>query len=165
MLKTICVILMLALTAFSELTAESNDFNQENKSLESKPKSIKALPIVKGTNNKVSSVTLQNLTKLRDELSAMADDVSCQTNNQCFAVATGASPCGGASGYQILSTVSTNKQRAIALSEKVVAIDKQLKAQQGIAGICQHLEKPMAICKGTVCQASSTPAVGLSAFQ
>lgn len=100
---------------------------------------------------KADEVTVESL---KQQLDAAHADVSCDTSDQCYVIPTGVNPCGGASGYSVLSAKTSNKDQIVSLSAELMHLEKGKHALEGTMGICQHLFEPKAMCQDNKCIAT-----------
>ena len=91
------------------------------------------------------------IAQVKADLLSLSEDLSCDNNTQCYVLSTGSNPCGGASGYQVFSEKSADKASTEKLSSTLIGLEKGFHELEGIAGICQHLVKPQAMCADSKC--------------
>ncbi|WP_372766833.1 hypothetical protein [Pseudoalteromonas sp.] len=99
----------------------------------------------------IPKVDDNTLNKLKNTLSKALDDVSCDESSQCFVISTGSNPCGGASGYAVFSSKTSNQAEIQNTSKEIIQLEKSKHALEGAMGICQHLTEPKGMCKSNQC--------------
>ncbi|MFV1985080.1 MAG: hypothetical protein ACC657_16145, partial [Thiohalomonadales bacterium] len=87
---------------------------------------------------------LQNITYVSDLIDKLIGDAKCETNSQCTSIPLGHRSCGGPSGYIVYSTLNTNKNKLIKLSE--IHMELSRKFSRGLS-ICIYESPPNVICK------------------
>lgn len=162
---------IIALSALFMLTAcgdnevnSNNDVKQELKQ-ELKPqaqqsvKKVETSDKLKDLDKEVSIAKTDSkmLDGFKERIELAQSDVSCDTSAQCYVVSTGVNPCGGASGYAVLSSKTSNKDEIEALTAELIRLEKSKHALEGTMGICQHLFEPKGMCKNEKCVAVDGP--------
>jgi len=125
----------------SKLTKKNYNKNKNNKNLKF-DKIISGMYL--GDNEQ-----LQNITYVSDLIDKLIGDAKCETNIQCTSIPVGHRACGGPTGYIIYSTLNTNKNKLIKLSE--IHMELSRKFTRGFS-ICIYERPPYVECNNKCVQ-------------
>ncbi len=78
-------------------------------------------------------------------------DLSCQSDEDCVAVAAGKRACGGPSSYIVASKLNQNLEEVVFLATQSVKKEAQFNKDTGAVSICSILTKPYVFCANTQC--------------
>lgn len=101
--------------------------------------------------SEIPKADVNTIGSLKERIDKALSDVSCNTTNQCYVISTGSNPCGGASGYAVLSSKTSNQEALANVSNEIIRLEKSKHALEGTMGICQHLVEPKAMCSSNQC--------------
>lgn len=149
MKKIISLATLLFLSACGETEQKQQPENQResNTHLTEKVKE----GVVENKQTTIPDVNNETMDTLKQLISQALTDVSCDDSSQCYVISTGSNPCGGASGYAVLSSETSDQKAVEKSSQEIIRLEKSKHALEGKMGICQHLVKPQAMCSSNKC--------------
>lgn len=83
-------------------------------------------------------------------------DLSCETSNDCQAIAIGARACGGPSSYIVASKNNYNFAEIIYLAAKTQIKQDEYNRNYGINSICSVVLPVYGVCKSNICTTGSS---------
>jgi len=92
---------------------------------------------------------LQSITYVSDLIDKLIGDAKCETNSQCTSIPVGHRACGGPSSYIVYSTLNTNKNKLMKLSE--IHMELSRKFTRGFS-ICIYESPPIVVCNNKCLQ-------------
>lgn len=99
----------------------------------------------------IPKADVNTISSLNESIDKALSDVSCDNTAQCYVISTGSNPCGGASGYAVLSSKTSNQEELENVSREIIRLEKSKHSLEGSMGICQHLDEPKALCSSNQC--------------
>jgi hypothetical protein len=93
---------------------------------------------------------------LLSQIQAGISRATCNTNDDCDALAVGHRACGGPSDYLVYSKLSSDEDELKRMAASHTAQEKLKNQKEGNMSICQMLTKPQVACKRNTCVKSSS---------
>lgn len=101
---------------------------------------------------------------IADDITNMALDLSCDTNEQCKSIGFGDKPCGGFQTYKLYSTKTVNDASFTKLVKSYNALDKQENEKNGMASTCDMVMEPAVSCVAKECKVVGSTSQSPSAY-